>query len=64
MRKMKAVMERAPKATKDDPKVEVVLRLLNLTRMLRRTGTPDEGIAAAEYEKQFQSDLEKLKKAA
>ena len=41
-----------------DAKAEVIERLLALSRLIRRKGTPDEAEAAVVYERQLEHDLE------
>jgi len=41
-----------------DPQSEVIKRLLEMSRIIRRRGTPDEAAAVLPYERQLQHDLE------
>ena len=66
---MKARMESggnksgAEKPRQESPKVRVINQLLALARTIRRRATPDEAVAAAEYETRLTADLEKAKAA-
>lgn len=50
--KQKAVLERRQQ---ESPKVAVVKRFLALAQTVRRTGNPDLAIAAAEWERVFET---------
>lgn len=41
-----------------DAKVEVLSRLLELARLIRKRGTPDQAEAVLPYERQLSEDLE------
>jgi hypothetical protein len=40
-----------------DPQSEVIKRLLEMSRIIRRRGTPDEAEAVLPYERQLEADL-------
>jgi hypothetical protein len=48
----------------ENPTVAVVETFLRYARLMRKNSPPDQAKVAADYELQFQKDLEKLGKAA
>ncbi len=50
--------DRKTKISSENPALDVNRRLLELARLIRRTGSPDQAVKAAEWEKRIQEDTD------
>lgn len=48
----------------NNPRVEVINELLGMARIMRKRGSADKAIIAAQYEQQLEKDLEKAQALA